>query len=179
MTMEADELLRIAREIVSGVVFPVSITNGADGTPSARIVQTSPLSETWTFRFMTDSRSRKVAEIERSRRMAMIYQLDRDASYVTLVGNATINATIETKRAIWNPASLKWHPGGPEDPNVVLVEFATERIELWSSRHNVVPDPRHGLWATALTRKGASWRVSETLYIGAAPQIVLGRSRQT
>src|SRR5690242_3223037 len=107
--MEVDALLRIAREIVGKVAFAVSITNGADGAPGARIVQTSSLSETWTLQFMTNRRSRKVAEIERSGRMTMLYQLDQDGAYVTLVGNARINESVETKRAIWSPASLKWH----------------------------------------------------------------------
>jgi general stress protein 26 len=105
--MEVDALLRIAREIVGKVAFAVSITNGADGAPGARIVQTSSLSETWTLQFMTNRRSRKVAEIERSGRMTMLYQLDQDGAYVTLVGNARINDSVETKRAIWSPASLK------------------------------------------------------------------------
>jgi len=166
--IEVDELLRTAREIVGKVTFAVSITNGADGTASARIVQTSPLSETWTLRFMTDRRSRKIAEIERSGRMTMLYQLDRDGAYVTLVGTARINDNVETKRAIWNPASLKWHPGGPDDPNVVLIEFTTDRIELWSSLQGIVPDPRHGLWAAVLTREAASWRISETRSIETA-----------
>jgi general stress protein 26 len=166
--MEVDELLRIARETVCKVTFAVSITNGADGAPGARIVQPSRPSEAWTLRFMTDRRSRKVAETERCGRMTMLYQFDQDGAYVTLVGNARINDSVETKRAIWNPASLKWHPGGPDDPNVVLVEFVTERIELWSSKYDVVPDPRHGLWAAALTRNGTSWCVSETRAIGGA-----------
>ena len=104
--MEVDALLSIAREIVGEVAFAISITNGADGAPGARVVQTSPLRENWTLRFMTDRRSRKVAEIERSDRMTMLYQLDQDGAYVTLVGRATINERVETKRAIWNPASV-------------------------------------------------------------------------
>ena len=137
--MDVDELLRISREIVSGVTYPVSITNGADGAPSARIVQTSTLSENWTFRFMTDRRSRKVTEIERSRRMTMLYQLDQDAAYVTLIGSATINDSLETKRAIWKPPSFKWHPGGPEDPNR---NFSPNRVHLGSGSERIVLQPR-------------------------------------
>jgi hypothetical protein len=50
------------------------------------------------------------------------------------------------KQAIWQPGSFKWHPGGPTDPNVVLVEFAAERIETWNTPGGVVPDPTKGLW---------------------------------
>jgi hypothetical protein len=90
------------------------------------------------------------------------YQVSADNEYVTLVGPAAIVDDVAIKTAIWRPASYKWHPGGPADPNVVLIDFTADRIELWSSRHGVVPDPAKGLWAAALTREGAGWRYHAT-----------------
>ena len=46
-----------------------AITVDQDGDANARVVQASQLSEDWTVRFMTDRRSRKVEEIERSGKM--------------------------------------------------------------------------------------------------------------
>jgi general stress protein 26 len=57
---------------------------------------------------------------------------------VTLTGHAVINDDVATKTANWLPQSYRWHPGGPGDPNVVYIDFTTERIELWSSAHAVV-----------------------------------------
>jgi general stress protein 26 len=111
---------------------------------------------------MTDRRSRKVEEIEQTGMMTLAYQLHAENQYVTIAGHATVNDDIKTKNAIWKPASLKWHPGGPDDPNVVLIDFVANRIELWSSQHSVVPDPTKGLWAAALTRAGTGWRYHAT-----------------
>jgi hypothetical protein len=70
---------------------------------------------------------------------------------------------VQVKKAIWSPASYRWHPGGPTDPNVVLIDFVADRIELWSSMHGVMPDPTKGLWAAALSREGDGWRSHVTL----------------
>jgi|HubBroStandDraft_6_1064221.scaffolds.fasta_scaffold103806_4 general stress protein 26 len=149
--MDAGGLLQIARGIVDKVAMPLAITVGPEGEANARVVQTSKLSDDWTVRFMTDRRSRKAQEIGRTGRMTLAYQCDADNSYVALVGN---------------PASYKWHPGGPTDANVVLIDFVADRIELWSSMHGVTPDPTKGLWAAALSRESDGWRPHLTLPSG-------------
>ena len=59
-------------------------------------------------------------------------------SYVTLVGRAKIVDDVEVKKAIWNPASYQWHPGGSTDPNVVLIDFrcrSDRALEFDARRH--------------------------------------------
>jgi general stress protein 26 len=141
VAMHADKLLQIARGIVDNVAMPLAITVGPEGEANARVVQTSKLSDDWSVRFMTDRRSRKAQETEQTGRMTLAYQCAAENSYVTLVGRARIVDDVEVKKAVWNPASYKWHPGGPTDPNVVLIDFIADRIELWSSMHGVT-DPQ-------------------------------------
>ena len=156
--MDASDLLQIARDVIAKVPMCFAITVDQNGEANARIVQTSRLTDEWTVRFMTDRRSRKVEEIEQSGKMTLAYQLDAEGSYVSLVGRATIIDDVAVKQGIWQPHSFRWHPGGPTDPNVVLIDFATDRIELWSSPHGIIPDPTKGLWAAALTRQPEGWR---------------------
>ncbi len=156
--MEASELLRIARETIDAVPSCVAITVDPNGDANARVVNSSKLTDQWTVRFMTDRRTRKINEIERTGRMTLLYQNNASGAYVTLVGRATIIDDVAIKTAIWQPHSFKWHPGGPTDSNVVLVEFATDRIEMWHTPSGVVPDPTKGLWACVLTRESAGWR---------------------
>jgi len=161
--MDVDGLLQVARGIVGKVAMPVAITVGSEGEANARVVQTSSLSDDWTVRFMTDRRSRKAQEIIRTGRMTLMYQCVEENSYVTLVGRAKVVDDVKVKEAIWKPASYKWHPGGPTDPNVVLIDFVADRIELWSSAHEIVPDPSKGLWAAALSRRRGGWLAHPTL----------------
>jgi general stress protein 26 len=160
--MDANDLLKIAREIIAKVPMCFAITVDQNGEANARVVQTAQLSDQWTVRYTTDRRSRKVREIERSGKMTLAYQFDPANEYVTLIGRATIIDDPEIKNAIWQPSRFRWYPGGPNDPNVVLIDFVTDRIELWSSHHGVLPDPAKGLWAAALTRESSGWRCHAT-----------------
>ena len=156
--MDTHGLLQIAREIIEKVPLCMAITVDQNGEANARVVNPKPLSDAWTVRFATDRRSRKSEEIERSGRLTLAYQCDPENAYVTLVGHAVINDDVAAKTANWRPESYRWYPGGPADPNVVYIDFTADRIELWSSPHDVVPDPEKGLWAVVLARDASGWR---------------------
>lgn len=160
--MDTDRLLQVAREIIAKVPACMAITVDRNGDANARVVNPKPLSDEWTVRFTTHRGSRKSQEIERSGRLTLAYQYDPENAYVTLTGHAVINDDVASKTANWQPESYRWYPGGPADPNVVYVDFTTERIELWSSAHAVVPDPKIGLWAAVLTRDASGWRQQST-----------------
>jgi general stress protein 26 len=119
--------------------------------------------------FCDPPRIQKAQEIERSGRLTLAYQYDPDSAYVTLIGRAVINDDVAAKTANWRPESYRWYPGGPANPNVVYVDFTADRIELWSSRHGVEPDPIKGLWAAALIRKSDGWHQQTTLPQSAQP----------
>jgi general stress protein 26 len=155
--VDTNDLLQVAREIIAKVPACMAITVDRNGEANARVVNPKPLSDTWTVRFATDRRSRKSTEIARSGRLTLAYQYDLENAYVTLVGRAVINGDVAAKMANWRPESYRWYPGGPADPNVVYIDFTTERIELWSSANGVVPDPLIGLWAAVLVRDATGW----------------------
>lgn len=159
--MDVDRLLKIARTLVDDLTFCVAATQGEDGDVSARIVQPLPMHEDWTVDTITNRRCRKVREVERSGRMTLLYQLDVDKSYVTLIGRAEVVEDLELKKAIWKPAHYRWNPGGPEDPSTVFLRLRTDRIELWSAAHEVLPLPE-GYSAAVLLREGGGWRYFAT-----------------
>lgn len=159
--MDADRLLGLARQLVSEVTFCVAATQGEDGDTSARIVQPRAPRDDWTVDFLTNRRCRKVREIERTGRMTLLYQHDKDRSYLCLVGAAEIVEDRELKRATWTEAHYRWNPGGPEDPSTVYVRLRPERIELWSAVHNVMPEPT-GYSAAVLIRHRNEWRYGST-----------------
>jgi general stress protein 26 len=159
--MKAHDLLLIARETIDKVRFCFAITTTELGDANARLVEPGKLSEDWTVRFLTNRRCRKVKEIERTEKLTLGYQYDPEGAYVTLLGRAGVIDDVATKRAIWRDAMYRWHPGGPEDPSVVMVELVTERIELWNLARDVMPEPK-GFSASVLERDGSGWRRSAT-----------------
>ena len=159
--METQQLLDLARQLMNELTFCVAATQGEDGETNARVVQPLPVQDDWTVNVITNRRCRKVRDIERSGRLTLLYQHDADKSYVALVGRAEIIEDVELKRLIWTPGYDRWNPLGPDDPNTVFARLSTDRIELWSAVHDVVPEP-HGYSAAVLERDGVGWRYSET-----------------
>ena len=159
--MDVDRLLHLARSLIGDLTFCVAATHGEDGNVSARIVQPLAPDEDWTVDTITNRRCRKVREVERSGRMTLLYEHDRDKSYVCLVGRAEIVEDVALKRAIWKPGHYRWNPKGPDDPDTVFVRLVADRIELWSAVHGVLPPPE-GYSAALLLRDGGEWRYSAT-----------------
>lgn len=155
--MDTEDLLRVARETIAGLQWCFAITAAANQDVNARIIQVGRPHDDWSVRFMTDRRCRKVREIERTGRLTLAYQNVPDRAYVTLIGRAAVTDDAEAKRAVWRPETYRFHPGGPDDPNNVLVELLTDRIELYSVAHEVRPEPL-GFCAAVLVRTAAGWR---------------------
>jgi general stress protein 26 len=159
--VDSEPLLNLARKLIGDVTFCVAVTQGTGGDANARIVQPRRLGDDWTVDVLTNRRCRKVREVERTGRLTLLYQHDKDRSYVSLVGPAEIVDDVDFKRSVWTEAHYRWNPGGPEDPATVYLRLMTERIELWSAVHNVMPEPI-GYSAAVLIRDGECWRVSTT-----------------
>lgn len=159
--MDVDRLLQLARKLVDELTFCVAATQGEDGNISARVIQPMRLRDDWTVNTITNRRCRKAREIERTGRMTLLYQHDQDKSYVCLTGRAEIVEDVELKRSIWTPGHYRWNPKGPDDPDTVFMRLFTERIELWSAVHGVMPPPE-GYSAAVLLRDGQGWRYSAT-----------------
>ena len=159
--MDINTLLSLARETIAKVPLCFVITAADNGEANARIVQPGPLREDWSVGFMTSRLCRKFVEVQRAGRFTMAYQYDPDKTYVTLIGRPVVIDDVAAKRAVWGPDSDHWHPGGPQDPNVVIVKLVTDRIEIYSGARDVMPHPR-GLNAAVLLRDDPRWRYSET-----------------
>ena len=159
--MDVDRLLDLARKLIDELTFCVAATQGEGGDVSARIIQPMPLQDDWTVNTITNRRCRKVREVERTGRMTLLYEHDQDRSYVCLVGRAEIVEDVELKRSVWQPGHYRWNPNGPEDPDTVFVRLYTERIELWSAVHDVLPPPQ-GYSAAVLLRDESGWHYSAT-----------------
>ncbi|HEY5724630.1 MAG TPA: pyridoxamine 5'-phosphate oxidase family protein [Methylomirabilota bacterium] len=165
--MDTGALLAIARDTVAKVPFCFAITAAENGDANARVIQPGKLREDWSVGFMTNRRCRKVLEMERTGRLTLAYEYDPEKAYVTLLGRPIVIDDVARKRAVWGPDSDRWHPGGPGDPNVVIVELIVDRIEVWSGGRDVMPEPK-GLSAAVLVREGSDWRYYATSQPSAA-----------
>jgi len=77
------------------------------------------------------------------------------------VGRAIIVDDVKLKRKIWQPGHDRSNAGGPDNPATVFAKLMTDRIELCSALHNVLPEPE-GYSAAVLVRSAEEWRYSAT-----------------
>ncbi|MBC6981402.1 pyridoxamine 5'-phosphate oxidase family protein [Caulobacter sp. 17J80-11] len=159
--MDTERLLTVARALVDNVAFCVAGTQAEAGGANVRVVQPMRVQDDWTVNVITNRRCRKVREIERFKRLTLLYQSDDRRSYVCLAGPAEVVEDIELKRATWTPAHDRWNPGGPENPATVFMRLKTDRIELWSASQGIMPEPE-GYSAAVLLRHPGGWKYETT-----------------
>ena len=56
----------------------------------------------------------------------------RDA-WVAMTGRARVVDDLEKLKDLWNTFAEAWLPGGPEDPNAVLLHVDVEKAEWWDT----------------------------------------------
>ncbi len=153
-------MLAGAAKTIRNVRYCWLVTEAEDGAtnprPMGRLLHDADEDE-WTIRFLTDGRSRKVADMRRTDRVAMIFQHAPDDAFVTLVGKATLHESACEVRRRWIDAYDTYFPSAVDRANAIFVAVAVARINLWI--RGVTPEP-FGLRATILERAaGRGWRV--------------------
>src|SRR5215472_8268629 len=84
---------------------------------------------------------------------------------VCLYGTATIDEDLNRRRSAWVPGLARFVPGGPEDPEFVLVSIDPDRVEVWSEQDRVAPDP-FGMASAVVLRSADSWAGPTTTHPG-------------
>lgn len=111
----------------------------------------------WIIRFVTDGRSRKIAEMRRSATAKLTFQNDGDDAFVLLTGSVRLLEGPSAFRRHWKDAYATYFPTDVDRASAAFVELMAQRIDLWIK--GVTPEP-FGLRSTALERNpGDRWRV--------------------
>jgi general stress protein 26 len=60
---------------------------------------------------------------------------DKD-TWVSVTGTARVLEDAAKTRELFNPMAKAWFPGGPEDPDLQLVEIRIDEAEYWNVKEN-------------------------------------------
>ena len=157
---EVDRLLAgAAKTITNAHNCWLATASGADG-PSLRPMgrlPPEPDDDQWTFRFITDGRSHKAADIRRASEVKLIFQHDPDLAFATLIGRATLRENASEDRKHWKSTYDVYFHGEQDRTHAAFIEVEAERMELWI--RGVTPEP-FGLRATVLARDAGGWRLA-------------------
>ncbi len=156
-----DRLLAGAAKAIGSVRYCWLLTTAADGAPGLRPMGRllhDAGEDAWTIRFITDARTRKVADMRVDGRVTIVFQHDPDDAFVTLTGKSTLCESESEVRERWKDAYGAYFPTAQDRANAVFVKVDIERMELWI--RGVTPEP-FGLRPTILERDGGRrWRLA-------------------
>jgi general stress protein 26 len=162
--VEQDDIGRLlegAAKVTARVRYCWLLTEAEKGCaarPMGRILSSSD-ADHWIIRFVTDRRSRKTSEIQRSGNVQLIFQDEEEEAFVVLIGNAALLTDPAAIRNLWKDAYRRYFPGEEDSANAMFVEVEVQRMRLWI--RGVTPEP-FGFQPVVLERDApGSWRLED------------------
>lgn len=127
MTDDRTKLIELMEDLPIGMLT----TTGADGSlrsvPMAR-QEVEPSAELW---FITARDTKHVEDIAARPHVALTFS--SRSSWVAVEGRAEVVDDTAKLRDLWTTFAEAWLPGGPEDPNAVLLRVDVTGGEYWDT----------------------------------------------
>jgi general stress protein 26 len=117
-------------QLLDDIPIAMLTTLGPEGPRSVPMArqEVEPSAEMW---FISVRDSEHVRAIEQRPEVSLTFS-SRDA-WVAVYGRATVVDDNAKLAELWNTFAQAWLPGGPEDPNAVLLRVDAERGEYWDT----------------------------------------------
>jgi general stress protein 26 len=84
-----------------------------------------------TIWFLTDRRAAKDDEIKAFSEICLTFIYPKEKVYLSMSGRASVERDTNRASTLWNQEQQAWWPGGPSDPNVLVICFKPEKAEIW------------------------------------------------
>ena len=128
MTAPADQAKLV--ELIGDIPIAMLTTYGGAGVRSVPMArqEVEPDAEMW---FIAARDTKHVADILVEPRVSLTFS--SRSSWVALTGTAVVVEDDVKLKELWNTFSEAWLPGGPEDPNAVLIKVEVEEGEYWDT----------------------------------------------
>lgn len=163
--MTQEYLLEVARDTIEAVEYCFVITLSESGQANARLVQHFKPEADLTIWVGTSRKTRKVREICNHSHITVTFQDDKEYSYVTILGSASVEDDLNQRQRYWQDDYIAYFPGGSQGEDYVLIKFVPSRIELMNIVRNVPPESL-GLRPAVLVKAGEAWVVED---VGSLP----------
>lgn len=132
----ADDRKRL-EELIGHFHAAMLVTHTEDGSLRARPLSLAKVHDDGVLFFATCIASPKVAELERTPKVAVTLQDSR--RYVSISGTARITRDRALIERLWSETWKLWFPKGKDDPELCIVEVTPRQAEYWdqSGLHGV------------------------------------------
>ena len=110
----------------------------ADGSLHAHplTTQNKTLGEDGRLYFFVSSRTELGQRLRQDGNVNLAYANPGEDTWVSVTGTARVLEDLGKKRELFNTIAKAWFPGGPEDPELELVEVHIDEAEYWNVKEN-------------------------------------------
>ncbi len=122
-------------DLLSDLPIAMFTTYGGAGVRSVPMArqEVEPDAEMW---FIASRDTRHVADVQAEPRVSLTFS-SRD-SWVALTGRAEVVEDRAKLEDLWNTFAEAWLPGGPDNPDAVLLRVDVEEAEYWDTPGSTV-----------------------------------------
>jgi general stress protein 26 len=99
-----------------------------------------------------------VKELAISNKVSLAFINPQSQGYATLYGTAEVITNIKLKRQYWRAYWSDIFPGGPDNPDYILIKVTPYKIELMDFAQQALPQP-YGLKPAVLIRDSEVWKL--------------------
>lgn len=117
------------------------LTTQFSGGLRARPLEPRPDRKAGAIFFVTNVRGWKDDEIAAAPDVCFVVIDPKAKAYLSINGRASVSRDTARAAAIWKKTDDVWWPGGPNDPNVRVIELRPVTAELWDGPASSVAAP--------------------------------------
>lgn len=119
------------RELLTDFKNAMLVTRSDDGGIRARPMHVADVEKDGDLWFVTSRNSGMADEISGDTEAAVTFQGDH--KFISVSGLATLVEDRERVRQLWTESMRPWFPDGPNDMDVVAIQFVASEAEYWDS----------------------------------------------
>lgn len=121
-------------QLIHGINNAILTTVRPDGSLHSCPMASRPADENGVLWFIAHNHSEKVEAVRTSQRVNVAYADDASQRYVSVSGYCELLRDQGRAKLLWDPAYSGWFPGGPDDPELVLLKVDIEQAEYWDAK---------------------------------------------
>ena len=144
-------LSSVAKEVIDNSRYCALITLDESGHPQTRTMEPFPPEDNFVIWFGTNSKSRKVAELNNDSRATVYYFDQENNGYVVLLGHAFLSNDSIEKENRWMEHWKQFYP--ERESNYTLIKFIPDKLEIVS--------PKHGLSGDSITWRAHQFKLPD------------------
>jgi len=162
-SFKTEDLLRAARGVMKQADYCFFISHGKGNEIHSRLMHPFEPDEDFTIWLGASPDSRKAREIRTNDHTTLSYMNPRTTGYVTILGTATLEGSVDLRYKYWRAYWSDMYPGGPENMDYILIKIIPHRIEMMNFAESALPQP-YGLKPVGLERKEKVWGLIESTH---------------